>query len=275
MNGWPDDESVLARFRQWLDEAHAEAETLVADGGPLDREPESHSIGLFQVIEEFTALRHELKLQTKSARSLDERTVDTLEALEAAMGQFRSVEPKEREAAHAAAKPLVEALVELDDALRRGRTVLETARQRILEESPKQLQDRLDELWRKQPWWKRWVSRPLYEATREACSRHAAELHREILDSLLEGYRLIQGRLEKAMDKEEILRMDCVGKPAEPNSMTVVEAVRDPSRPPGTVVEEVRPGYYWKSKVFRFAEVRAVQGARGLAARGQGRKGLF
>jgi molecular chaperone GrpE len=259
MSGWPDDESVLARFRQWLDEAHAEAETIVADGGPLDREPESHAIGLFQVIEEFTALRHELKLQTKSARSLDERTVDALEALEAATGQFRSVEPREREAA----KPLVEALVELDDALRRGRAVIETARQRILEESPRRLQERLDELWRKQPWWKRWVSRPLHEAALDACSRHAAELHREILDSFLEGYRLIQGRLAKAMDKEEILRMDCVGKPADPNSMTVVEVVHDPSRPPGTVVEEVRPGYYWKSKVFRFAEVRAVQGGRG------------
>ena len=29
--------------------------------------------------------------------------------------------------------------------------------------------------------------------------------------------------------------------------------------PPGLVIEEIRPGYYWKDKVIRFAEVRAVR----------------
>ena len=47
---------------------------------------------------------------------------------------------------------------------------------------------------------------------------------------------------------------------ADPNLMTVVEVVNDPRRPPGLVIEEVRPGYCWKDKVLRFAEVRAVQG---------------
>jgi molecular chaperone GrpE (heat shock protein) len=42
--------------------------------------------------------------------------------------------------------------------------------------------------------------------------------------------------------------------------MTVVEVVDDPMLPPGLIVEQIRPGYYWKDKVIRFAEVRAVQG---------------
>jgi molecular chaperone GrpE len=45
---------------------------------------------------------------------------------------------------------------------------------------------------------------------------------------------------------------------ADPHCMTVVEVVSDPSRRPGTVVEEVRPGYHWDGTVFRFAEVKAV-----------------
>ena len=54
--------------------------------------------------------------------------------------------------------------------------------------------------------------------------------------------------------------MNSVGQPrASPMaSMTVVEVVRDPSRRPGTVVEEVRPGYCWDGRVLRFAEVKAV-----------------
>jgi molecular chaperone GrpE len=83
--------------------------------------------------------------------------------------------------------------------------------------------------------------------------------HRDIFDSLLEGYGLMLSRLQRAMTKAELYRIQCVGKPADPNLMTVVEAVDDPLRPPGLVIDELRPGYYWKGKVIRFAEVRAVQ----------------
>ena len=47
--------------------------------------------------------------------------------------------------------------------------------------------------------------------------------------------------------------------------MTVIDLVDDPASEPETVVEEVRPGYVWRGRVVRFAEVRAV-GSR-VAAR--------
>jgi len=260
VSGWPDDETLLARFRRWLDEAHAEADTVASNGYSLDGPAEVRSVGLFQLIEEFTALRHELKLETKSARSLEKQSVETLDAMQAAIEQFRSVQARESEAAEGAAKPLIEALVDLHEALARGRRVIETARRRILEESAHQLQDQLDDLFRKQSWWRRWIGRRFYEATRQICSRQAEEVHRAVFESLVEGYGLIQNRAQRAMDKEGLRRIDCLGKPVDPHAMTVVEVVEDPTRPPGLVIEEVRPGYYWKAKVFRFAEVRAVQG---------------
>jgi molecular chaperone GrpE len=84
-------------------------------------------------------------------------------------------------------------------------------------------------------------------------------MHRDILDSLVAGYQLILNRLQRVMKEQEIYRMECVGKPVDPNSMTVMEVVEDSVSPPGLVVEEVRPGYYWKAKVFRYAEVRAIR----------------
>jgi len=260
MNTCPDDDRILARFRQWLDEAHAEADAVATDGEPLDGQPEIRSVGLFQLIEEFTALRHELKLQTKSARNLEEQHARTRDAMQAAIEQFRSVKVKETEAGERTAKPFIEAVLDLHEALQRGRAVMATARRRILEESPRQLQDQLDDLFRKQFWWRRWICRRFYERAGETCSRQAAEVHGAILESLLEGYGLIESRLKKAMDKAGLYRIDCVGKPVDPNSMMVVEVIDDPTRPPGLVIEEVRPGYYWKAKVFRFAEVRAIQG---------------
>ncbi|MFH1268443.1 MAG: nucleotide exchange factor GrpE, partial [Planctomycetota bacterium] len=226
----------------------------------LDGPPEVRSVGLFQLIEEFTALRHELKLQTKSARGLEERSVATLDAMQAAIEQFRLVKADESQAAEGAARPLVEALLDLHEALERGRKVIETARRRILDESAGQLQDQLDDLFRRQSWWRRWIGRSFHEATRQLCSRQAEEVHRVVFESLVEGYGLIQNRATRAMDKEGLCRIDCLGKPVDPNAMMVVEVIEDPTRPPGLVVEEVRPGYYWKAKVFRFAEVRAVQG---------------
>lgn len=260
MSDWPDGDRILGRFREWLDEVRAEADVAAENGEPFGEQPESRSVGLYQLIEEFTALRHELKLQTKSGRSLEERSANTLDAMHEAIAQFRSVEAKESEAAERAAKPLIDGLLDLHESLERGRAVIETARRRVVEESAGQLQGELDELHRRQAWWRRWIGRRFHAATRETCARQAAGVHAEIFDSLIEGYGLIQKRLQRVMDKEQIHRVDCVGKPVDPNSMNVIEVVDDPSRPPGLVIEEVRPGYYWKARVFRFAEVRAVRG---------------
>ena len=99
------------------------------------REPANRGeFGLIDLVEEFTALRHELKLQTKSARGLQEQTEALLPALRQAIEQFRSVEPKEAQAAWTAGKPLAEALADLDEALDRGRGEIEKARRAVVEE---------------------------------------------------------------------------------------------------------------------------------------------
>ncbi len=260
---WPDTDEVLARFRTWLDQAHEQALALGDDPPIAGGQAEMPAVGLLQLVEQFTALRHDLKLQTKSARSLEERSEATLNAMHAAIEQFRSVQANESQAGQQAAKPLAEALADLDEALLRGRKVIETSRYRILEETStelQKLQEQLDELFRTQPWWRRRLCRPWHEAAKELYSQRTTELQRGIFKSLLEGYDLIQNRLRRTLDEQAILRIECAGRPVDPNSMTVIEVINDPRRPPGVVVEEVRPGYYWKGKVLRFAEVRASSG---------------
>ena len=70
-----DIEATLEKFRHWLSEARASGD------GTAALEPNSNSsahtqvreFGIIDLIEEFTALRHELKLQTKSGRTLIDR----------------------------------------------------------------------------------------------------------------------------------------------------------------------------------------------------------
>jgi molecular chaperone GrpE len=210
-------------------------------------------------VEEFTALRHEVKLNTKSCRGLIERAEASLAAMREAADAFRGVEAKEAEAGRRAARPVVHSLMELDEALRRGLAVIEAARRRALEELGGEIRQALDELMCRLPFWRRWLCRAWRRKAAELLVRRTAVLHRDFFDSLSEGYQLILGRLDRAMKEAELYRIDCVGKLSDPNLMTVVEVVDDPLRPPGVVLDEVRPGYYWQGKVLRFAEVRAVR----------------
>ena len=77
----------------------------------------------------------------------------------------------------------------------------------------------------------------------------------------LEGYRLIQKRLRRALASEQVGHIPCEGKPVDPELMTVIEVVDEPHDRPGTVVKELRRGYTWRGRVIRFAEVQAVRGA--------------
>jgi molecular chaperone GrpE len=264
MNSQLDDEVMLDRFRQWLAEAREEANSLPEEAGGADEPAAAPPLGLLQLVEAFTALRHEVKLQTKSSRGGAEQTEQALAAAQQAVELLRGVQTKEAESARVAAKPLAESLMELDEALARGRAVIDAARRRILEDLAGHVQEQLDDLLLRLPRWRRWLCRAWCRGAREVLVQRAALTHRDIFDSLVEGYGLILSRLQRAMKKADLYRIQCVGKPADPNLMTVVEVVDDPLRPPGLVTEELRPGYYWKDKVLRFAEVRAVQGRTSL-----------
>jgi len=260
MNDSLDNEAVLGRFRQWLEETRREADALPTEAEVSAEPSESRPVGLLQLVEEFTALRHEVKLQTKSSRGVAERTEQVLAAMQQATELFGSVEANEKEAGQHAAKPLVESLIELDEALGRGRAVIDTARRRLLEDLTGNIQEQLDDLVRRLPVWRRWLCRRWCRKAREILLQRVGLTYRGLFDSLIEGYDLILGRLERAMKKAELYRIECVGRQVDPNLMTVVEVVDDPLRPPGLVVDQIRPGYYWKNKVIRFAEVRAIQG---------------
>ena len=276
--GAADAEQLLARFREWLDEVRTDVESS-ADEAEEDDGLGLDDVGLVQLVREFTALRHEVKLQTKSARGLEEQTGDAVEALreageglreagegfqqaggalQEAIGELHQIEPKEAEAAQRATAPLVQALVDLDEALQRGQAATAAARRR-LETEAQQFAGQLESLYARQPLWRRRLCLAWHEEVADLCQREMVEVPGQILDSLLDGYGLVRGRLQKAIAAEGVQRIPSLDRLVDPHTMTVVDVVDDPSRTPGTVVEEVRPGYLWKGKVLRFAEVRAVR----------------
>src|SRR5205823_5176890 len=93
-------EAVLADFRAFLEE--------LADDAGDPPAPAAEPVDLYTLVAQFTALRHEVNLQTKAARAATEQTAEALKLLAA---------PKPAADADEAVRPLLKALIDIADAL--------------------------------------------------------------------------------------------------------------------------------------------------------------
>src|SRR5262249_45607728 len=96
-----------------------------------------------------------------------------------------------------------------------------------------------------------------HERARALVLQQSAESRQPFFQALIEGYDLIQSRLRRTLQSERIARIECLGRPVDPERMTVLDLVDDPDRPPGEAVEELRRGSPWRARPPRSAEVRA------------------
>jgi molecular chaperone GrpE len=217
------------------------------------------ALGWLQLVESFTALRQELKLQTKSARGLDDHVREALGGLETASRQFQMVQAQESQAADRAVQPFIEVLIGLDESLERCGLALEAIQARAAAEGPRQLLATLEGRFQKLSAWSRWWSRRWHAIVLDTCRAEAAASQQLLWHGLLEGFELVRCRLRRAMDEQQLSRIPCLGRMVDANRMTVVELIEAPDAPPESVVAELRPGYTWRDRVVRYAEVRAAR----------------
>ena len=86
-------------------------------------------------------------------------------------------------------------------------------------------------------------------------ARQESERIGQLLGSLLMGYTMSVQRIERALEQSGFEPISTVGEPFDPERMEAVAAVPDSGRPAGQVLEEVRRGYLWRGRVFRYAQV--------------------
>jgi molecular chaperone GrpE len=104
-------EELLADFRAWLAQAAAAEEALP--------EPPAEPVDLATVVGQFTALRHEVNLQTRAVRSQQEQAGQALDKLQEALDLARRAGQDQGEATLSAdeARSVVKALLDAHDAL--------------------------------------------------------------------------------------------------------------------------------------------------------------
>jgi molecular chaperone GrpE len=272
----------LADFRVWLQQA-AVAEP------PPQTEPEFSWQALAA---EFTALRHEVNLQTKSARAQSEQNAAALEKLDEAISAVNDARTESEDAGDEILRPLLKTLVDLYDSLALARREVQKA-QRVMEELVSRTQEETPPLLdlpvgdaqpRVRPWREWWLAltgraqipqaAPAVEMEHRLAQMHkelaeikaadavrskVAEQIRQVFASIIVGYTMSLQRIERAIAQQSLEPIDCVGEPFDPECMEVVEVVNEPGRQGTEVLEEVRRGYRWHDKLFRFAQVRVAR----------------
>jgi molecular chaperone GrpE len=226
-------DAILADFRRWL-------EALASERGSDEVASRAEPIDLFTLVGQFTALRHEVNLQTKATRAATEHASEVMKQLEA---------PNPDDAI----RPFVKVLIDLADALLLAMKQVEKA-QAVAEESLGAQASELSSP--RRGLFARLLGKP--EKSSEQPTE-AVEKLRRLLAGVADGYALSLRRIERLLPEYGVEPFGCVGGPFDPESMEVLEAVAAPELASGTVTEEVRRGYLWNGKLFRFALVKVAR----------------
>lgn len=225
---------MLADFRGWLTDLTSSEEFGQTEPARVD---------LFTLIAQFTALRHEVNLQTKAARAATEQTAEAL----------KQILPTKPVDTTEIVRPLVKALVDVADALMIG--VRQTESARLAAESllagvstppPQPAVGMWAKLFRKKP-----RSLPTEPGPIEQLGR--------LLVGLTDGYLMSLRRVERALVHVGVEPVPSEGRPFDPELMEVIEVVGADGQPVGTVMEEVRRGYRWNGALLRYAQVKVAR----------------
>lgn len=86
----------------------------------------------------------------------------------------------------------------------------------------------------------------------------SASKWRSSWNSLKEGFAILEEHFQKLLNHEGIRRINCKGKPFDPNSMQAVDFELIDTVEPNTVLEELSGGYYYQKNVLKYAEVKVA-----------------
>jgi molecular chaperone GrpE len=273
--------AVLADFESWLTalrEGSSDNGQATGDSPPMD---------LHTVVEQLVALRHEVNLQTRAVRAQQEQSADILQQFGEAVSSLRQGQASAAarpQPAEDTQRPLLKTLVDVFDSLALAGREMDRLQESFLDvladlvelapeedgatTSPERPTPRT--------LWARWFGPPPLPPEERARQeeelqarqtqqerrdklRQESERVEELLGSLLTGYSMSLERVERSLQQHGLEAIATVGETFDPERMEAVEVVADSGYPNGQVVEEVRRGYLWKGRVFRYAQVRVAR----------------
>jgi molecular chaperone GrpE len=223
---------TLADFRTYL-------EALLEPPPAPDAPPEPFDLSA--LVAQFTALRHDVNLQTKAVRAVAEQGPVTA--------------PKSVPTDNSA--PLVKALIEIADALIASHRQMEGVRVALEPLVAKLASPPSPPKVPRLGFFARLFGATAVAPTPNTAAAEAAAKLSPLPAGVGDGYTMSLRRVEKALEAAGLEAIPAVGRVFDPEKMEAVELAG--GGPSGTVVEEVRRGYIKGGAVVRFALVKVAR----------------
>lgn len=206
--------------------------------------------GLLDVVEAFTAMRHQWRTQSKENRSLAqsiEGSTELLTRIESTLDQKLSAATGDGEL-----RKLIALVIDLDVSLTRA---VEATSEAVVEAEAAKLLAAIGRSYEQSGVFSRLFGRKIYQ-------KIVAEIQtksRSQLDSTLEGVRLLLSRLRRGMSEQNLTRVETVGKKFDGETMKAISSIESDEAASGVVVQEITPAYFYNGQLVRVAEVRVAK----------------
>ncbi|MEZ6118841.1 MAG: nucleotide exchange factor GrpE [Pirellulaceae bacterium] len=245
MNNWDDQME-----RQSVD---APAEATCDSATSADAEPQ---FGLVDVVDAFTALRHEYRSQIKEGRQLAEQLASSTEQirhLEQQLLQQLQRLPALDAGGEQADDRSYKTLVEFDIQLTRAVHTV-TARDEVQQAAQTQQHAKLSNAVNKLSPLARWFAKPLVATVQEWIDNAPPTDA-----SVAEGLAILLSKLRESLKEHDIQRIDTCGQPFDGTIMESIGTMSAPQVPAGHVAEQLSPAYRRRQRILKFAQVRIAQ----------------
>jgi len=211
----------------------------------------SELLGAVDIVEAFTALRHEIKLQVRGGRELQQSFQESLLRLEQKL-----TAPPINATPSSESRKMAEAIADIEESLQRAIESIVPKAVVVREEN--NVLNQCDAVLSKAPWIARafagrWIAqlRSTLVDSMEASKPAAA-----VQDASYKGLELLLARVHRLMKQFEIERVNVLHQAFDAETMNAVDMIHAPSVPSAHVAQQLRPLYLWRNVTLRCAEVR-------------------
>ena len=223
---------------------------------PCDSAPPPR-LGALDIVEAFTSLRHELKLQVRSGRELQQSLAESLQRLEQRISVQQTAPivtgPPDD------SRKLAEAIAEIEESLQRAIEMI--GQQPPLTSLQAGLMAHIDEALANASWLAKSFSGKLIAELRTAIAESVNEFSSpsETLNSAHHGLNLMLARVHRLMQHTSLERIEVLRRPFDAEIMRAIDMVEAPGVPSAHVAEQLRPVYLWRGQLLRYADVRLAK----------------
>jgi molecular chaperone GrpE len=227
-----------------------------------DEEPQ---FGLVDIIEAFTAMRQELRTQSRETRDLSQSLIETSsgiveieERLHAAAARIEAVAAESR--GDDESRRMAETIAEIDQhvlravqAIHRSSTMTNAPPSLDTDALRSQLTASINSLGSVG----RWFAKPLIAKLDAIVDQwRASQPQPQGDNATTQGLNMLVDRIARLMNDQQIERVETLGETFDGETMNAIDAVASESQSRGTVLEQLAPGYRYRGRVIKYAQVR-------------------